>query len=180
MNNVLGVIPGNLYILGIIISISFFTLGIYTSRSNEKGFEGFFYLIISAMSTCMVARWSVSTVSFIGTDYSLPVECGWLIAIIGLMIGTLSTLKLIFLENTENDLPGRLMCSLFVLMPSIIYIYLPAGVLSPFIGVVDDADHTINIFVYFFGAFIILYLLCLFIEVSKWVYTFVADIKRKE
>ena len=179
MSNVLSDIPGNLFILGIIISISFFTLGIYTSRSNEKGFEGFFYLIMSAMSTCIVARWSVSTVSFIGTDYSLPVECGWLIAVIGLIIGTLSTLNLIFLDDTKNDLPGRLMCSLFVLMPSIIYIYLPAGVLSPFIGVVDDALHTINVFVFFFGAFIILYILILFTELSKLLYNvFVKDVKK--
>ncbi len=178
MSNVLPDIPGNLFILGIIISISFFTLGIYTSRSNEKGFEGFFYLIVSAMSTCVVARWSVSTVSFIGTDYSLPVECGWLIAFIGLLIGTLSTLKLIFLENTEYGLSGSLLCSSLALMPSIIYVYLVPGILSPFIGVADDAAHTINTFMFLFVGSIVLYLLSVFIKLSKWLYVSVTDIKK--
>ncbi len=162
-------IPGNLFLLGITISISFFAFGVHTSRSRDKSFECFFYLLIAALSTCITARWSLETISFYQAEYSLPPEFGWVIALIGLMVGMFSSFALTGLRPvgkspTQSGFFGWVLLSTVTLVPSVIYMYVARGVLSPFIGIVDDGKYAINSFILWFALFVLLNMVSLLIH----------------
>ena len=123
-------------LLGIIISILFFVLGINSFKNDDDWFEGTFYFLISAMSTCLM---SVMLLTH-GVGYVTPKGC-FAIAIVGLAIGFVSSVRMVVTFTIEN-LMDKILKSSICLIFFIIYLYMSGGVLLLFDGMFEN----INVF----------------------------------
>ena len=126
----------NVLLLGIIISILFFVLGIRSFKNDEDWFEGTFYFLISAMSTCLMSIMLLNH----GGNYITPKGC-FVIALIGLFIGLLASVRMVVTFTIENPM-DNILKSTICLVFFVIYLYMSGGVLLLFDGMFEN----INVF----------------------------------
>jgi len=124
----------NVLLLGIIISILFFVLGIRSFKNDEDWFEGTFYFLISAMSTCLMSIMLLNH----GGNYITPKGC-FVIALIGLFIGLLASVRMVVTFTIENPM-DNILKSTICLVFFVIYLYMSGGVLLLFEGLSEAID----------------------------------------
>ncbi len=140
----------NILLLGIIISIVFFVLGIRSFKNEEDWFEGTFYFLISAMSTCLMSVMLLSG----GDPYITTKGCG-AIALIGPIIGFLAAIRMASSIGTEVSMVHVVSCAICLLFFEV-YLIVTRGILSVFedvfenggvIKVLDVSENSIHILI---------------------------------
>lgn len=135
-------IPGNLFLLGIVISILFFALGVRSFRFKKQWFEGAIYFIISAFSTCLLARIALNPIAFDNSE--LVIESArscWAIAIIGMFIGWFAPFRMLMHKKRSMKTVVK---SVILVLLFVVYAYMSPWLLCPFETGLDGTVESID------------------------------------
>lgn len=152
-------IPGNLFLLGIVISILFFYLGARSFRFKKQWFEGAIYFIISASSTCLLARMALNPVTFGNSELVIDsARSCWAIAIIGLFIGWFAPFRMLVYRKLSYN---SIMKSVFLVLLFLVYMYLVPGLLYTFETISEGTVDAIVGMNYGFSVFVLLHFIAM-------------------
>ena len=123
----------NVLLLGIIISILFFVLGIRSFKNDEDWFEGTFYFLISAMSTCLMSVMLLTR----GAGYITPNGCA-AIALVGLTIGWTASCRMCW-RFPDEHIMSYIVHYTFCLLFFAVYFIISRGELLVFEGILENS-----------------------------------------